>query len=202
MGSAGFLGMGIGALTSGMLADRFGRKPVFQCSMLIWGVGSYLCSIAPDAVTLGVYRVLLGIGMGMELPLAQTILSEFIPAKKRGKYLALMDGNWPIAFICAGVMAYYVLAAFDFDDQAVRRSRASAHGDDDFIRGRARPGGARRADADVVNAERNAGDVQARPPGEDRIRAGCSAPARCRPRSGSWTRGRPSPVASMTGTPC
>jgi putative MFS transporter len=114
LGSAGFLGMGIGALASGMLADRFGRKPVFQCSMLIWGVGSYLCSTAPDAVTLGVYRVLLGIGMGMELPLAQTLLSEFIPAKKRGKYLALMDGNWPIAFICAGVMSYYVLASFDW----------------------------------------------------------------------------------------
>ncbi len=102
LGSASFLGMGIGALMSGMLADRFGRKPIFQVSMLVWGIASYLCSTAQDATTLGIYRVVLGLGMGMELPLAQTILSEFIPAKRRGKYLALMDGNWPIAFICAG----------------------------------------------------------------------------------------------------
>lgn len=114
LGSASFVGMALGALTSGMLADKFGRKPVFQVSMIIWGVGSFLCSTATDPITLGAYRLLLGIGMGMELPLAQTLLSEFIPAKKRGKYLALMDGNWPIAFICAGLMSYYVLAAYSW----------------------------------------------------------------------------------------
>ncbi|KAB0599463.1 MFS transporter [Cupriavidus gilardii] len=114
LGSASFVGMAVGALGSGMLADRFGRKPVFQVSMIVWGVGSFLCSTANDPVTLGLYRLLLGIGMGMELPLAQTLLSEFIPARQRGKYLALMDGNWPIAFICAGLMSYYVLSAYDW----------------------------------------------------------------------------------------
>jgi putative MFS transporter len=111
LGSESFVGMAIGAACSGLLADRFGRKPVFQVSMIIWGAASYLCSTAGDPVSLGAYRVLLGIGMGMELPLAQTLLSEFIPTKRRGKYLALMDGNWPIAFICAGLMSYYVVAA-------------------------------------------------------------------------------------------
>ena len=112
LGSASFVGMAVGALSSGMLADRFGRKPVFQVSMIIWGVGSYLCSTASNPMELGAYRLLLGIGMGMELPLAQTLMSEFIPARQRGKYLALMDGNWPIAFICAGLMSYYVLSAY------------------------------------------------------------------------------------------
>jgi len=114
LGSASFVGMAIGAICSGMLADRFGRKPVFQVSMIIWGVGSYLCSTAHGPLELGAYRVLLGVGMGMELPLAQTLLSEFIPARQRGKYLALMDGNWPIAFICAGLLSYYVLIAYSW----------------------------------------------------------------------------------------
>ncbi|CAG2158869.1 MFS transporter [Cupriavidus numazuensis] len=112
LGSASFVGMGIGALSSGILADRFGRKPVFQVSMIIWGVGSYLCSTADTPQALAAYRLLLGLGMGMELPLAQTLMSEFIPARQRGKYLALMDGNWPIAFIGAGLMSYYVLNAY------------------------------------------------------------------------------------------
>ncbi len=114
LGSASFVGMAVGAMGSGVLADRFGRKPVFQVSMIIWGVGSYLCSTAHSPVELGAYRVLLGLGMGMELPLAQTLMSEFIPARQRGKYLALMDGNWPIAFICAGLMSYYVLSAYSW----------------------------------------------------------------------------------------
>nr|WP_242538488.1 MFS transporter [Trinickia acidisoli] len=109
LGSASFAGMALGALCSGAAADRFGRKPVFQISMIVWGVGSYLCSTATDATSLGIFRLVLGIGMGMELPIAQTMLSEFIPTKCRGRYLAMMDGNWPLAFICAGLLSYYVL---------------------------------------------------------------------------------------------
>ncbi|VVE51520.1 MFS transporter [Pandoraea anhela] len=110
IGSASFVGMAIGAICSGVAADRFGRKPVFQISMVIWGLGSIMCAVSPGAMGLSICRVLLGIGMGMELPLAQTMLSEFIPAQSRGKYLALMDGNWPVAFICAGLLSYAVLA--------------------------------------------------------------------------------------------
>ncbi|VVE29666.1 MFS transporter [Pandoraea fibrosis] len=114
IGSASFVGMAIGAICSGMAADRFGRKPVFQISMVVWGLGSLLCATASGPAELGVFRLLLGIGMGMELPLAQTLLSEFIPAERRGKYLALMDGNWPIAFISAGLLSYVVLAHHDW----------------------------------------------------------------------------------------
>src|SRR5215813_3892283 len=59
LGSASFLGMLIGAATSGLLADRFGRRLVFQSSMVLWGVGSLLCATASDVNTLMLYRVLL-----------------------------------------------------------------------------------------------------------------------------------------------
>lgn len=79
LASSSFLGMAAGAALSGLLADRFGRKPVFQVSMIIWGVASYLCSTAASAQELIFYRVLLGLGMGMEFPIAQTILSSSRP---------------------------------------------------------------------------------------------------------------------------
>jgi len=110
--SASFFGMVLGAAVAGLLADRFGRRPVFQWSMVLWGVASYLCSTAHSVDTLIFYRVLLGIGMGMEFPIAQTLLSEFVPAAARGRLVALMDGFWPLGFITAGVVSYFVLPQF------------------------------------------------------------------------------------------
>lgn len=80
--------------------------------MVLWGTASYLCSTAQSADALIAYRVLLGIGMGMEFPVAQTLLSEFVPAAKRGRLIALMDGFWPLGFITAGIVSYFVLPLF------------------------------------------------------------------------------------------
>ncbi|MFT4066467.1 MFS transporter [Paraburkholderia sp.] len=107
--SASFFGMVLGAAVAGLLADRFGRRPVFQWSMVLWGLASYLCSTAQSVDALILYRVLLGIGMGMEFPIAQTLLSEFVPAASRGRLIALMDGFWPLGFIASGVVSYFVL---------------------------------------------------------------------------------------------
>ncbi len=110
--SASFFGMVLGAAVAGLFADRFGRRPVFQWSMVLWGVASYLCSTAQSVDALIVYRVLLGIGMGMEFPIAQTLLSEFVPTASRGRLVALMDGFWPLGFITAGCVSYFVLPHF------------------------------------------------------------------------------------------
>ncbi|AUT62190.1 MFS transporter [Paraburkholderia terrae] len=110
--SASFFGMVLGAAVAGLFADRFGRRPVFQWSMVLWGVASYLCSTAQSVDALIVYRVLLGIGMGMEFPIAQTLLSEFVPTASRGRLVALMDGFWPLGFITAGCVSFFVLPHF------------------------------------------------------------------------------------------
>src|SRR5215469_3977319 len=100
LGSASFLGMFLGAASSGLLADRFGRRVVFQSSMLLWGAGSFLCATASDVNTLMLYRVLLGLGMGMEFPIGQAMVTEIMPARQRGRYVALLEGFWPLGFIC------------------------------------------------------------------------------------------------------
>jgi MFS transporter, putative metabolite:H+ symporter len=114
LSSMSFLGMFLGAGIAGMLADRFGRTIVFQTSMIFWGVGSFLCGYAPDVAFLAVARVILGFGMGMEFPVAQSIVSEIIPAQKRGKYMALLEGFWPLGFIAAGLLTYAVLSVAEW----------------------------------------------------------------------------------------
>jgi putative MFS transporter len=110
LSSMSFVGMFVGASTAGLLADRFGRKAVFQTSMIFWGIGSIACGLAPDAQWLGIARVLVGFGMGMEFPVAQSMISEMMPAKNRGRYIAYLEGFWPIGFICSGLLSLAVLS--------------------------------------------------------------------------------------------
>lgn len=109
LSSASFLGMFLGAAIAGMAADRFGRKIVFQTSMIIWGLASFACAFAQTPEQLALFRLLLGFGMGMEFPIGQSLVSEFIPAKHRGRYIALLEGFYPIGFIFAGVLAYFLI---------------------------------------------------------------------------------------------
>jgi len=112
LSSMSFAGMFLGAALSGMLADRFGRKIVFQVSMIFWGLGSLACAYAPDATMLGYARLLLGFGMGMEFPVALAIVSEFVPAANRGRYAAIMEGFWPLGFIAAGCLSLVLLGSY------------------------------------------------------------------------------------------
>jgi putative MFS transporter len=109
LASSSFVGMFLGAATAGMLADRFGRKPVFQLSMIFWGVGSLMCGLSHSVNELMGYRVLLGFGMGMEFPIGLAMVSEIVPARSRGRYVAILEGFWPLGFIAAGIVAYLFL---------------------------------------------------------------------------------------------
>ena len=109
LGSASLAGMAFGAVFAGILADRFGRKTVFQTSMIVWGGAAILCSLAWSYDSLLLFRFILGIGMGAEFPIAQSIVSEIIPAPCRGKYIALLEGFWPLGFILAGVVSFLLV---------------------------------------------------------------------------------------------
>jgi putative MFS transporter len=112
LASMSFIGMFIGAAASGVLADKFGRSVVLRWSILIWGVASLLCALSPNLECLMIFRVFLGIGMAMELPIAQALVCEFVPANVRGKYVAYMEGTWPLGFMCAGILAYTLLPLY------------------------------------------------------------------------------------------
>jgi MFS transporter, putative metabolite:H+ symporter len=105
LASASFAGMFVGATTAGMLADRFGRKVVFQTSMIVWGSASILLALSWNWESLMAFRFLLGLGMGAEFPMGQALVSEFVPSKKRGQYIGFLEGFWPIGFISAGALS-------------------------------------------------------------------------------------------------
>jgi len=81
IGSAGLAGMFLGAAISGIVADYWGRKKVFQVTLLVFAVTTLLCAFAWNVTSMIVFRFLVGVGLGGELPVVSSLLSEFIPGK-------------------------------------------------------------------------------------------------------------------------
>src|SRR3989475_11247474 len=110
--SATFVGMFIGAAAAGRLADRYGRRAVFTVTLVVFSIGSALSALAPTFETLLAARVIAGLGLGGELPIAATPLSELPPRAQRGRMIVLLESFWAYGTILAGIVAIPVVANF------------------------------------------------------------------------------------------
>jgi putative MFS transporter len=82
--------MTIGALVTGFLGDRYGRRFTYQINLLIFGLASLAAAFAPDMQTLIWLRFIMGLGLGAEIVVGYSTLTEFVPPAKRGRWLATM----------------------------------------------------------------------------------------------------------------
>ncbi|QEW03071.1 MFS transporter [Microbacterium lushaniae] len=109
--SAGFAGMAVGASLGGLLADRFGRRQVFALTLLVYGVATGASALAGGLAVLIVLRFLVGLGLGAELPVASTYVSEFAPARIRGRLIVILEAFWAIGWTAAALIGYFVVPA-------------------------------------------------------------------------------------------
>ncbi|MEU2678889.1 MFS transporter [Streptomyces sp. NPDC007107] len=100
--ASGFLGMFVGANVLSVLADRFGRRKMFLVNLGLYSLFSLACAFAQDATQLSVLRFLAGLGLGAELVLVDTYLTEFLPSKVRGRYIAWA---YTVGFVAVPVAA-------------------------------------------------------------------------------------------------
>ena len=107
--SIGFIGMAIGAVFSGGLADRFGRKTVFASTLSIYSLATAACAFAPNLTWLLVFRLIVGLGLGGQLPVAVTLVSEYIPAQVRGRFIVLLESFWGLGWLVAACISYFVI---------------------------------------------------------------------------------------------
>jgi putative MFS transporter len=110
--SAGFVGMFFGAAISGRLADRYGRRLIFQATLVLFSVGAVFSALAPTFETLLAARVIAGLGLGGELPVVATLVSEFSPRAQRGRMIVLLESFWAYGTLAAGLVALFVLPQF------------------------------------------------------------------------------------------
>ncbi|SHL36465.1 Major Facilitator Superfamily protein [Pseudonocardia thermophila] len=87
--TSGLLGLAIGSLVAGPLADRVGRRAVILTSMVGFGLMSIATAFTTDVMWFSILRVLTGIGLGAALPNATTLVSEYAPARRRSAMMSL-----------------------------------------------------------------------------------------------------------------
>ena len=124
--SSGLVGMMIGALVSGPLADRIGRKPVLIGCSLIFGVGSLLTATAHSVESLMAWRAITGLGMGGAMPNAIALTSEYMPRRRRAGAVTMMICGFSLGaavggFVAASIIPIVIaLASFALLPESIR----------------------------------------------------------------------------------
>lgn len=109
IGSVNSIGMMAGAFIFGLMADRKGRKIVFIITLLLFSVGSGLSAFATSLAVFLVLRFFIGMGLGGELPVASTLVSESVRAEERGRIVVLLESFWAAGWILAAVISYFII---------------------------------------------------------------------------------------------
>ncbi len=93
-----------GALVFGMLADRYGRRPVLMIDILLFSVLEFASAFAPSLVALLILRTAFGFAMGGEWGLGASLTMETIPAKARGIASGILQTGYPFGYLLASVV--------------------------------------------------------------------------------------------------
>jgi MFS transporter, putative metabolite:H+ symporter len=99
----------VGSVTLGRLADRIGRRQIFQASILWYAVFTAATAFAWGPGSVSAFRFLAGIGLGGMLVVDPSMLAEYLPPQRRGRFLVLLDFFWPVGLLLATGLSWLFL---------------------------------------------------------------------------------------------
>jgi len=94
----------IGAVSSGWMADRLGRKAPLMISILWYSICNFIAGFSPTFIFLLVFRTLLGIGMGAEWPAGAALAMETWPTRSRGLMSSILQGSWALGYLLSALL--------------------------------------------------------------------------------------------------
>jgi benzoate transport len=109
--SAGLLGMAVGSLLLGPLADRYGRRVLILICLIVISAGMLLSGFSRGLEQLLVLRVLTGLGIGGMLPVLNTIVAEYSSLRWRSFWVSLLQGGYPIGATVGGMLIAILIAS-------------------------------------------------------------------------------------------
>jgi MFS transporter, putative metabolite:H+ symporter len=107
-----FVGMTLGALITGFVGDKYGRRFTYQINLLIFGLASLAAAFAPNMMVLIACRFVQGLGLGAEIVVGYSTLTEFVPPKTRGRWLSMMAFIVVAGFPATALLGYLIIPAW------------------------------------------------------------------------------------------
>jgi putative MFS transporter len=115
IGSVGLVGMSIGALLGGTIADYIGRKRVFAATLVLYSLGTGACGFSWNIESLLFFRFIVGFGLGGQLPVAITLMSEYSPTASRGRMIVLLESSWAFGWLAASIISYLLIPKYGWE---------------------------------------------------------------------------------------
>lgn len=115
IGSAGVLGMFVGALLVGMLTDVIGRKKMFIVAIVTFSAGMAICAIAPDPEMMLVGRTIVGVGSGGFLPTVLAVVIDASPAHRRTQNVAITGVGIAIGSFASAILGIFVIPSLGYE---------------------------------------------------------------------------------------
>jgi putative MFS transporter len=117
--STGYIGQIAGALFFGWLAERRGRMSALQWSVVVMSLFSLLCAAAQDYNSLFVFRLLQGVGLGGEVPVAAAYINEIFKAKGRGRFVVLYEYVFGLGIFIASLLGYLLVPRLGWESMFI-----------------------------------------------------------------------------------
>ena len=108
------IGMALGSLLLGRVADAIGRRPTILACVAVMSVGMYMASTATGVYDLSAWRVFTGLGIGGVLATINAVAAEFSNAKNRNLNVSLMSIGYPVGAVLGGLVAAQLLKSGDW----------------------------------------------------------------------------------------
>jgi MFS family permease len=120
LGTVTLVMSGVGGLTFGYVADRFGRTRALMTTIAVFSLASLGAATSQTVIQLLAWRALLGLGMGGEWASGAVLVSETWPPAHRNKAISIMQSGWAIGYIFAAVLAALILGRPELGGSAWR----------------------------------------------------------------------------------
>ncbi len=117
--SASYIGQFFGALLFGRLAEKFGRIPMAASAVVLMSVMSLACVFTGNVTELFICRLIQGIGVGGEMPVAAAYISELSKSRGRGRFFLLYELIFPVGLLATGLTGAVLVPEFGWQSMFV-----------------------------------------------------------------------------------